>query len=318
MRSVLVALLVTSAAFLAGCSDDGGHDDVYTCPDGRELNLDSFPEHHNSTFNPLTKCGGGSSSNTTSQAPNVLPVLKLTVKDDGGNTTNVGVLNGNLTFSAEGSTDSDGKITGIAVSVTDSNTTRTASLYDATAKAFKPATFKFDRPGVVNVTVAMVDDRAGFTTNQTKVYVNHPQVKDGGQVQVPGGASLPGANHSCRGAADDIPNVGVGPGVFDSQYFKVVSFTVFPGATKIAAVATESDARLTICSPLVDGAGGEPLSPEYAEAMVETNPGVALPAPPGTASYYVGVYAGGTAQGMSTEMTITVHYEPQTAAPAAE
>ena len=311
MRSVLVALLVTSAALLAGCSDDGGHEhETYTCPNGTELHIDELPGHDNATFNPLSHCRGGSSGNTTSQAPNVLPTLQLTVTDDGGNATLVGTLNGNLTFSAAGSADSDGSITGIAVSVTDSNTTRTASLYDATAKAFKSATFKFDRPGVVNVTVALVDDRAGFAVNQSKVYINHPQTLQGANIQAPGGSEL--------GAVCDE---GDGGPIVGANYFKPFNFALFPGATLVEATATATGATfpaggtpsLTICAP--DGADGYTAVSDTAEDAVTSN--APLPPPKGTESYRVGVTIGDLPN-QNVSVSVVVHYEPQAATPAAE
>ena len=311
MRSVLVALLVSTTALLAGCSDDGGHEhDAYTCPDGTELDLTDFPDHDNETFNPLSKCPKTSGGNSTSSAPNVLPTLSLSVKDDGGNETLVTMLGGNLTFSAEGSTDSDGSITGIAVSVTDSNTTRTASLYDAAAKAFKPATFKFDRPGVVNVTIAMVDDRAGFSVNQSNVYVNHPQLVGTG-VQITGPDPVIGGNDPCTGAEGDTQGI-VGGTVVDSNYFKSVSFAIVGNATFVEATSTGGDLQMTICSP-----EGAPLSDEKVSGTVTTLPGTALPPAPGTTSYSVGVYASAPPQ-QSAEMMVVVHYEPQTAEAPAE
>jgi hypothetical protein len=307
MRSaLLVAILVSTSAFLAGCSDDGGHEhEAYTCPDGTELDLEQFPDHDNATFNPLSKCpkkGGSSGTNTTGSAPNVLPTLVLTVTDDGGNATPVTMLNGNLTFSAEGSKDSDGTITGIAVSVTDSNTTRTATLFDPATKAFKSATFKFDRPGVVNVTVAMVDDRAGFTVNQSKVYVNHLQVVNGGVIQAPFGSQVPEMSDPCTGGED----------LLDAAYFKVVSFAVYPGVTRIDATATVSTNEMTICDAM-----DVPVSDEKVAGTVSTKPDAVLAPPAGITSYKVGVYSGAPAQGgASTETTVLVHYEPQAAAPA--
>lgn len=309
MRSVLVALVVLSA-LLAGCTGDGGKDDpnTYACPDGTEIDLDGIPGSENSTFNPLSKCPKSSGSSSSNSTPNVLPTLSLTVTDDAGNETVVGTLMGNLTFSAEGSTDADGSITGIAVSVTDSNTTRTASLFDPVAKAFKPATFKFDRPGVVNVTVAMVDDRAGFTVNQSKVYINHPQNLAPVNIQLGGGGVA--VDSACGGNDDVGPVRG---DLYEAQYYKEYSFALLEGATFVEATSNAGD--ITICSPHVEGAyDSTPLSETGSRATV-TNPGVALPAPVGTQSYYVSATlpSGG---GQDVGVTVVVHYEPQEAAAA--
>lgn len=312
MRSaVFVAILVSTSALLAGCSDKkDDHEDSYTCPNGTVLDLEDFPEHHNSTFNPLSKCpktsGSGTGSGSASQAPNQLPVLKLNVTDMGGNVTNVTVLDGNLTFDATGSSDPDGQITGIAVSVTDSNTTRTASLFDAVTKTFKNATFNFDRPGIVNVTVAMVDDRAGFTVNQTKVYVNHPQVLPTQMIGLPGGGEFA----VCTGS---------GEALLDEFYRKEFSFTVGAGATLATATATPASTLITICTPdadpLTNGCQCEMASPT---APGETTTNIPLVTPVGVGSYKVWATLPAGVPNVTVAMTVLVHYEPQAAAPAAE
>jgi hypothetical protein len=308
MRSaVLVAILVTSAALLAGCSGKKEDDDhAFTCPNGTTLDLEKFPDHHNATFNPVSHCphASTSASNSTSLAPNQLPILKLKVTD-GKNETPVTMLNGNLTFDASGSSDPDGQVTGIAVTVQDSNTTRTAALFDPAKKTFKPATFKFDRPGVVNVTVAMVDDRAGFTVNQTHVYVNHLQMKEGAVIHLPSnGGAAPAGMDPCKGATGDAGSEGA---IVDANYFKSIDFDLFAGATRVDVTADAGEAaHLTICNPAKDTALGS------GDGTATTDPGVALPPPTGIASYSVGVYSNDEPE-MSTAMTVLVHYEPQTA-----
>lgn len=304
MRSVVpVAILVLSSLLLAGCSGGDGDEELhYVCANGTEIHADDHPEANATKAEDLAKfcpksSTSGSQSNTTSQAPNVPPVLVLNITDFGGNATNVVMLDGNLTFSAVGSSDSDGTIAGIAVTVTDSNTTRTATLYDAGKKEFKSATFTFDRPGVVNVTVAMVDDRAGFTVNQTHVYVNHEQVVGGANIHGP--TPLPVTE--CDGSD---------PLLF-SAFFKEYSFTVVANASFIEAVAT--DGSITICGPHpAEGEPGEVLSNTGTEVI--TNPGVALPVPVGVQSYYLGATAG--APNTAVTATVIVHYEPDTRAAA--
>lgn len=304
--AVLVALLVTSAALLAGCSgkkQDDNHS--FTCPNGTTLDLEKFPDHHNATFSPVSHCphASTSASNSTSEAPNQLPILKLKITD-GKNETSVTLKDGNLTFDATGSSDPDGQVTGIAVTVQDSNTTRTATLFDAAKKIFKPATFKFDRPGPVNVTVAMVDDRAGFSVNQTHVYVNHLQAKEGQVIHLPSqGGAAPAGMDPCKGASGTASE----GAIVDANYFKSIDFDLFAGATRVDVTAAEgASAHLTICTP-DDAALGS------GDGTATTDPGVALPPPAGVASYSVGVYSNDKPE-MSTAMTVLVHYEPQKAA----
>lgn len=307
MRSVVpVAILVLSSLLLAGCSGGDGDKELrYVCANGTEINADDHPEANATKAEDLAKfcpktSTTGSKSNTTSQAPNVPPVLVLNITDGGGNVTNVILLDGNLTFDATGSSDPDGSIAGIAVTITDSNTTKTATLYDAAKKEFKSATFTFDRPGPVNVTVAMVDERAGFTVNQTHVYVNQVVQATAATIQFPS----PGAGFDdCTGGQDQGP---VNGDLYEAQFYKKNSFTVVPGVTKIVAV-DDADTVLTICGP-DDLAKSEPGNP------TETFPDAELPPPSGIAGYYVTSYANGP--GESTAPVVTVHYEPQAAAAA--
>ena len=307
MRSVVpVALLVLTSFLMAGCAKDGGEDELhYVCADGKEIHADDHPEANATQASDLAKfCAKstttGSRSNSTSQAPNVSPILILNITDNGGNATNVTLLDGNLTFSAEGSSDPDGSIAGIAVTITDSNTTKTATLYDAAKKEFKSATFTFDRPGPVNVTVAMVDDRAGFSVNQTKVYVN--QVIQLGASNIQAGPAPVGFD-SCTGGTDVGP---VNGDLYEASFYKKNSINVVAGVTMIEAV-DDAATQLTICGP-DDQAKSEQGNP------TATAPGTELPPPSGVASYYVTSYAD-EPQTMTAPL-VTVHYEPQTAAAA--
>jgi major membrane immunogen (membrane-anchored lipoprotein) len=316
MRSaVSVAILVCTSFLLAGCADGDKDDDLhYVCSNGVEVHSDDHPDANVTTAEDLAQfCPGsstGTRTNTTTQAPNVLPILVLNVTDDGGNATSVTMLDGNLTFSAEGSSDPDGTIAGIAVTVTDSNTTRTATLYDTGKGQFKSATFKFDRAGVVNVTVAMVDDRAGFTVNQTHVYVNELIQSQGASVALP---RPPDGFEDCGGATE----TGVVEGdLYEAQFYKEFSFSLAAGATKIEASDPAGNILLTICSPVDVAVSGGPANPTMTTADAN------LTAPVGTEAYYVAAYMATddpTPGGQDAAPVIIIHYEPQTdAAPAAE
>lgn len=316
MRVLLVAAIVLVAA-LAGCSGKSGDDEVhFQCLNGGpELHQEDFPEiPGNFTEQQVedflkAKCpkasGSGSKTNTTSAAPNVLPVLKLNITDFGGNVTNVTLKNGNLTFDATGSFDPDGTLSAIAISVKDSNQTRTLPLYNAATKTFTPATFKFDRPGPVNVSIAMVDDRAGFNTTLTKVYVNEVQLLNGGTKNVPSTGAPPTLNDPCLGASGELDAQGP---LVDNAYFQSVQFTVYPGASFVEAIPGE-DSLVTICDPTGVAISDPAKSPD----PVTSN--APLVAPTGTDSYKIGFYAG--TAGATVTATVIVHYEPQAAAPAA-
>ncbi|HUR24426.1 MAG TPA: hypothetical protein VM327_00235 [Candidatus Thermoplasmatota archaeon] len=303
MRSVVpVAILVLTSILMAGCAKDGGEEHLhYVCANGTEVHEDAHPEANATKAEDLAKfcpksSTSGSKSNTTSQAPNVMPTLVLNITDDGGNVTPVTMLDGNLTFSAVGSKDADGTIAGIAVTVTDSNTTRTATLYDAAKKEFKDATFKFDRPGVVNVTVAMVDDRAGFSVNQTHVYVDHLQVLAPSKIQVPFGG---GDSDICKGGPHAL---------VEASWWKSYSFVVAGNASWIEATATAGE--IAICSAAPQGER-EQLS-DTTGTEVSTPPGTPLPPPVGINSYQIGAFGDEPSQEVGA--TVLVHYEPDTRA----
>ena len=304
MRVVFVATVVLVAA-LAGCSGKKDDKDFHVdCPDGTELHSEDFTDV-NTTADLLKKCSGSSSSGSrsstsTATGPNVLPVLTLTVTDDGGNATNVTMVNGNLTFSAAGSKDPDGNITGIAVSVKDSNTTRTGTLFDAATKTFKSATFKFDRQGVVNVTIAMVDDRAGFNVSTSKVYVNSLQVLTPGTIQVPIAAS-----------ESDPCDPTVGDDLLNANMYKRPTFQVAPNASFVTAKLTGGAGEIGVCSP-PDTPDGYGTLISNTGTDVITNADHVFVMPPATLNYGVGVF--GSSPNTTPIIEVVVHYEPRPAA----
>jgi hypothetical protein len=320
MRALLVAAVVFVAA-LAGCSGKKGDDDhdhlTYTCSNGKVISEEDYEDVlENVTVDFLkTKCpknGGTGTGNTTggtTLAPNKLPVLMMNVTDFGGNATMVTLLNGNLTFSAAGSSDPDGMITAIAISVTDSNTTRTKSLYNAATKSFTPANFKFDRAGRVNVSVQMVDDRAGFNGSVFQVYVNQQQTLGNSQLSgPPGGPADSEVTDPCRGAQGG--DLGASGAIIDGAYFKLATINTAQAPSFIEAVPGE-DTLVTICDP----DGNAISSPTKSSDPVITNNEEPLPMPAsGIKNYGVGLYAG-SAQ-VTVTVLVTVHYEPKPAAAA--
>lgn len=318
MRALLVATLVFVAA-LAGCSgkkDSGDNALTYTCSDGTVVSeedyegvLENITVDFLKTKCPKTGTGTGTKTNTTSLGPNVLPVLMLNITDDGGNVTNVTMLDGNLTFSAEGSFDPDGQVSAIAISVTDSNRTQTKPLYDGAKKAFTDATFNFDRAGIVNVTIAMVDDRAGFNNTVTQVFVNHEQDIDGAQNMHGPPDGIPDNDsftHPCKGAKGAAGDSNT---LIDSTYFNEASFIVFYGASFVEAFP-DANTLVTICAP-----DGTAISDTKSDASptVSTN-AERLPAPAATENYFIGFYAKNA--GVTTGARVVVHYEPRPAAAA--
>ncbi|MEK6976180.1 MAG: hypothetical protein AABY18_07545 [Candidatus Thermoplasmatota archaeon] len=313
MRALLVAAVVFVAA-LAGCSaKKESHDHLtYTCPNGQVISEEDYEGVlDNITVDFLkTKCpkgtGGspGSSTTTTSQAPNKLPVLKIKVTDFAGNATNVTMLDGNLTFDATGSSDPDGAISAIAISVQDSNTTRTLPLYNSAKKTFTKAVFSFDRAGPVNVSVAMVDDRAGFNGSVFKVYVNHAQALGGGTLRGP--VADTDLTDPCQGASGVLGAQGP---LVHQQYFMAASIVVVPGATFIEAIPG-TDTLVTICSP-----EHVAISDEKSKVAITSDNTEPLPMPDsGIKNYHLGFYSNGA--NVDTKAQVIVHYEPRVAAAA--
>ncbi len=230
----LLALALVAAAALSGCfgSDDEPTDDH--CDDG-----------HTDADCPANELGtdtgvGNETAENETVVPNVPPTVALLVFDDGGNETRQVMLGGNLTFDASGSVDSDGSVDQAAITVADSNQTRTATLFSN--GKFTPATFNFDRPGVVNVTLSVIDDAGEIVSLLTQVFVSHPQLAKSHQFKTPAPPTL--AADSCDGTgADPYSSLG------DSTYYKQFKFEVLEGATWAEAKVAGGSASIAICDP---------------------------------------------------------------------
>jgi hypothetical protein len=320
MRVALPVVLLLTLTF-AGCfgggggggGDDDEHED-YECPDGTTINPQDFPDHDNETFDIADHCpedgGNGNGTNGNGNGTqNVAPELVLTIFDaPGGNVTNVtsvtDEVGSQLTFSADGSSDSDGQISGIAVTVDDGNRSQTKSLY--ANGQFTPATFDFDRPGIVNVTAAMVDDKAAFDIIETQVYVNHVVVKESREHNIGHPSHMATA---CAG-----PNTGGQTGAVDNLYSDdAAGFSVQANASFIEVsrvlTGTSPSSVYAICTPEKTA-----ISPSFNTAGPNvSNNAEPLPA---SANYFIFTVHRSGAQTLAT-YTITVHYEPMAPAPAA-
>ncbi len=248
----LLALALVAAAALSGCfgSDDEPTDDH--CDDGH-VDADC-PD------NTLGAGGDQNLGNTTDTnetvEPNVPPVVALKVFDDAGNETRATMLGGNLTFDASGSMDEDGTIDQAAITVTDSNQTRTATLFSN--GKFKQATFNFDRPGVVDVTLSVIDDGGEIVNLVTNVFIHHPQPDKSHSFKVPAPPTV--SADSCGGTG--LPQ---GSSVLDPNYYMQFKFDVLEGASKVEARVASGSASIAICDPdgnAITGAGTDMVTTE--------------------------------------------------------
>lgn len=281
----LLALLMITFAF-AGCF--GGDDDEDEhCEPGH------VDEHCPAGTETTTAAGTGTASPTTSATPNEPPVAALDIQDANGTSTQVTLLGGSLTFDGSASEDPDGEITEMAVIVTDSNSTRSAQLVQN--GQFVPATFTFDRPGVVVVVANVLDDRGDRHSITREAYVNHPQTLNSFKFN---GANPVLTADACGGDAGEL---------VDTTYTKKYDFDVKAGATFVeASVAFSGDAggegRFAVCDP-----DGNPLSGEGSgDETITTEPGTEF-----EASLNYGVWVVSDQPRTDAQPSVIVHYEPQ-------
>ncbi|MEA3190695.1 MAG: hypothetical protein QOD77_1277 [Thermoplasmata archaeon] len=270
-----LALLLAALLALAGCSgsDDGTTDDTHT---------DGTGHTHGTT--------GTTTGPTTTARPNEFPRIVLNVTANGA-AGNVTVVGGNLTFDASQSFDPDGDgISAIAIALTDANGTMPARLLYS-GGASTPQTFQMRVPGPVNVTVSAVDKRNGLTNLRTHAYVDL-------NLTLGAGANFQGAlpstvaeAESCEGASG-VPQV-------DATNWAARLFPVYEGATYITATFVSGTGEIALCAP-----DGTAISGAATEGTVESNDGVVLAVPEGTASYFVSVYSGAPNQSVVVEVVV--------------
>lgn len=282
----LIISLLTAAA-LAGCSGDSDDsDDVGATP------------------SPTATGSGPSPSPTNDTAePNELPELDLEVTDEGGNVSTSTVVGGSLTFDASGSTDPDGEITDLAIIVQDANQTRHANLLRDGQQT--TATFSFDRPGVVQVTLNALDDSGGSVSLRSEVYINHPQTTESFTFSMAAPPTF--SPDSCSGPS--------GEGVVDAYMWKAQDFDVLAGAKWVEVTLVvdheldAGDASFAVCDP--DGNAISDVG-EAGETLI-TSPDANFTA---SLNYFVSVASG--APQSKAHAVLTVHYDPLPDAPAEE
>lgn len=304
----LVMLLAVSLVGFSGClgfgDDGGGADDDCPADDHAHDNGNATEEHGHDcpaqtdggTEDPL----GNQTDLNGTDVPNELPVASLNMSTDDGaivNATSFVFVGTNITFSAEGSTDPDGTIDLVGLTVRDSNSTRTAQLFQD--GAFAPATFLFEHEGTVNVTLRVLDDRGEATVIETATFVN--RVQGGTQnIQLAGGTASGASADDCESPSSTPSNT-----LTADATSKPFGFQVAAGAQWIEATLTAGSGEIAICSP-----DGDDLSDAGSDTVMTREDVVDLP--PGI-DYYVFVLSGSSPNADYT-VEIVVHHEPRPAA----
>lgn len=219
----------------------------------------------------------------------VPPVADLVMTADDGtvqNGTTFILTDQNVTFSAAGSSD-DGTIQLAALTVTDSNSTRTVQLYDG---GFQDVTLPFAHEGPVNVTLRVLDDAGEVDLVESMLYVNRLH-----SLTIAVDAALP-AGHSAD--ACDFPDDTAS--VVWQPFMDRTKFIVNSGAMWISAEMTSGSGEYALCDP-----GHAPLTEASSSAVETARDGSPLTPSPQYAVF--GVSTGGVDD---LTFDVMVHYEP--------
>lgn len=225
----------------------------------------------------------------TPSLPNTPPTANLVMTADDGavqdGTTYI-MAGQNVTFSAAGSMDDDGSIQLAALTVRDSNSTRTMQLF---ADGFQDLPVSFPHEGPVNVTLRVLDDDGDVDVLEAMLYVNRIQ-----SLVVPIDIPLP-AGHGAGGC--DYPTE---PPLLWQRSMNFARFVVNSGAQWISAEMTGGSGEFALCDP-----ANAPISEASTEAAQTARDGTDMASSP-----QYGVF--GVAKGGVDDLTfeVMVHYEP--------
>ncbi len=288
MRVAMLAILILSLA-LAGCG--GSSDDSSTTTGGcSDTASDGSPS--------CTTTNG----NTTPPTPNVPPVLVYTIKVAGvaGNVSNPGT---NVTIEATGSVDNDGDgLDVIAVAAKDSNRTYPSQLLYFNGD-FAVAKFKFDLPGVVNVTIAAADKRGDTTVKTAKIFVDEKTTVSNSAAMT---LAVPTAQTTVTPTSCKAPSGQSSDTPIDSASAFKGTFRVLAGTQYVVAKVAAGMANIALCDST-----GTKISTASTDTVTSTK-GTVFIVPAGTASYYVEAYSTAPNQAVGViKIDVTVHYEAQ-------
>ncbi len=249
-------------------------------------------EEDNGTMDDLAATTGAVSEcpgTNVNSAPNVAPVANLTMTSTAGvvqDGTNYILAGENVTFSAAASTD-DSSIQLAALTVRDSNGTRTVQLY---SDGFVDAVLSFAHEGAVNVTLRVLDDDGAVDVLDVMLYVNSLK-----SVSVPVDLALP-TGHSAD--ACDYPELG--ENLLWQRFMDHAKFSVQSNARWLSAEMTAGSGQFALCSP--EQVALSEASSTTAESARGGDPLVSSPL------YSVFALATGGVSTMTFD--VMVHYEP--------
>lgn len=294
VKTLLTALTFLLVA-LSGCfgGDEEPQDDDHDHCD--HAHGDHAEGEHDCPDDDHGNDGNNTDDGNVTDEPNMFPIPALTMTDGDGNAIDSSKFiwaGGNVTFDATGTTDLDGEIAFVGISINDGETT--AQLYaDGT---FTPATVNFTSVGTFNVTMNVLDDQGDKASVSTQVHVNEVQA-DTVSIQLGGGTNF--------GDADDCTSPSqIGEGtITGDQTAKPSTFIVGEGAQWVEATLTSGDGEIAICDP-----DGNAISGAATDRVV-TNEGVNLTS---SIKYYVMVLSGNTPNA-DYGIEVVVHHEPRPA-----
>ncbi|HEX2066005.1 MAG TPA: hypothetical protein VHI93_04250 [Candidatus Thermoplasmatota archaeon] len=290
MRALpLFAVLLVGALTLSGCSskDDGPSSTSGTSSTGTHGTLTGTHTH----------------TNTSAPAPNLPPVVVLRVTNANGTATNVTLAGGNLTFDASASSDPDDGLSQMAIVAQDANQTYAPRVLYANGR-FTSATYTFDRPGVVNVTVSAIDVRGNLTTLKRQVYVNEQVTLTSQSIAIPSAGGVPSAPTDCAGPGSS--HVGGEGSALDAASFDHQPFTVTKGVQSITATWVAGDGQFAICLRKADGTATAVSGVGNKDTPAQTTG--AVQAPQGLDTYEIGFTANAPRE--TVTVAVVVHYEP--------
>jgi hypothetical protein len=292
--SFLLALVLVGTLALSGCSSKNDTSSSTTSGTGTGSGT---------TGGTHTGTGTGGPGTNTTLPPNIPPMIMLTVTNATGVATNVTLVDddaktlGSLTFDATGSMDPDGDgLSAIAISAQDSNRTYPPGVLYAAGK-FSKITYKFDRPGIVNITVSGIDVRGNLTTIKTQAFVDERQAVTSRQFAIPFGSTTAVKADSCQGPS--------GQAAADNVAYDLENFNVHKGAKYAVVTLKAGSGQFAVCDPdghAISNVGGSGTPAETTAAM---------PPPTGTKSYQVGMVGTDTTPDAKFTVTVVVHYEPK-------